>query len=272
MKRILLLILMIGMMSGCASVKVASVGQDAEAKSFAVALGKANIYIVRNDNARVKQKMSIEFDGVLVGRTIPKSYLQLQVIPGMHSLSGTGELESKLSLEVRAGENYFVEQEITMVQGKPTTKLSLLGEATGRASVQASKLLVSNYVAPKLAAAGKSEVQITKPASSNSSNKDAPPRNVPVAAVAGSAKPVTPKTNELAVQKSENTNLKIETLQFQPGISTVTVENMAKKVGCQGGVGAGLISEKGPVEIYRMLCDNGTVFKARCELRQCKQM
>ncbi len=272
MKRLFLLVLMVGMMSGCASVKVASVGQDAQAKSFAVALGKANIYIVRNDNARVKQKMAIEFDGVLVGRTIPKSYLQLQVPPGMHSLTGTAELESKLSLEVRAGENYFVEQEITMVQGKPITKLSLLGEARGQASVQASKLLVSNYVAPKIATAGKAEGPIAKPASSNSPNKEAAPRNVPAATVAGSAKIVTPKANELAVQKNENANLKIETLQFQPGISTVTVENMAKKVGCQGGLGAGLISDKGPVEIYRMLCDNGTVFRARCELRQCKQM
>lgn len=64
----------------------------------------------------------------------------------------------------------------------------------------------------------------------------------------------------------------VETIPFQAGISSVTVENMAKKIGCRGGKGAGLISEKGPIEIYRMLCDNGTTFQARCELRQCKQM
>ena len=64
----------------------------------------------------------------------------------------------------------------------------------------------------------------------------------------------------------------LETIPFQAGVSSVTVENLAKKVGCRGGQGAGLITEKGPVEIYRMLCDNGTAFLARCEFRQCKQM
>ncbi|MDQ1923727.1 hypothetical protein [Massilia pseudoviolaceinigra] len=57
---------------------------------------------------------------------------------------------------------------------------------------------------------------------------------------------------------------------FRPGISSVTVENMAKKQGCKGGVGAGLMTPPGPVEVYRMVCDNRTIFQAKCELRQCK--
>ena len=64
----------------------------------------------------------------------------------------------------------------------------------------------------------------------------------------------------------------IERVPFRAGISSVTVENMAKKQGCTGGIGAGLMTEPGPVEVYRMMCDNGKVFKARCELRQCKAM
>ena len=64
----------------------------------------------------------------------------------------------------------------------------------------------------------------------------------------------------------------IERVPFRAGISSVTVENMAKKQGCSGGVGAGLMTEPGPVEVYRMMCDNGKVFRARCELRQCKAM
>ncbi|WP_338847444.1 hypothetical protein V8J88_01850 [Massilia sp. W12] len=59
---------------------------------------------------------------------------------------------------------------------------------------------------------------------------------------------------------------------FVAGVSSVTVENMAKKVGCTGGPGAARVSDKGPVEIYRMQCSNGQVFQARCELRQCKQI
>jgi hypothetical protein len=64
----------------------------------------------------------------------------------------------------------------------------------------------------------------------------------------------------------------IERVPFRAGVSSVTVENMARQQGCVGGVGAGLMTEPGPVEVYRMICDNGKVFRAKCEMRQCKAM
>jgi hypothetical protein len=68
----------------------------------------------------------------------------------------------------------------------------------------------------------------------------------------------------------------VETIPFRTGVSSATVEKMAKERGCTGGQGAGLITEPGPVEVYRMRCEDGQmrgkVFMARCELRQCKQM
>ena len=66
--------------------------------------------------------------------------------------------------------------------------------------------------------------------------------------------------------------VEVQKVAFRPGISSATVERLAKAQSCQGGVGAGLVSEPGPVEIYRMACDNGKVFLARCELRQCSAM
>ncbi len=66
--------------------------------------------------------------------------------------------------------------------------------------------------------------------------------------------------------------VEIEKVPFRPGVSSATVENLAKLRGCGGGAGAGLMSEPGPVEVYRMACDNGKVFLARCELRQCRPM
>ncbi|HJV01557.1 MAG TPA: hypothetical protein VJ752_13510 [Burkholderiaceae bacterium] len=66
--------------------------------------------------------------------------------------------------------------------------------------------------------------------------------------------------------------VEIEKVPFQAGVSSVTVERMARQHDCVGGLGAGLVSAPGPVEIYRMACDNGKVFMARCELRQCKPM
>jgi hypothetical protein len=64
----------------------------------------------------------------------------------------------------------------------------------------------------------------------------------------------------------------IEKVPFHTGVSSATVERMARDQACSGGQGAGLITQPGPVEVYRMQCDNGKVFMARCEMRQCKQM
>jgi hypothetical protein len=64
----------------------------------------------------------------------------------------------------------------------------------------------------------------------------------------------------------------IEAVPFVSGVSSVTVEKMAAAQLCKGGEGAALVTPAGPVEVYRMRCDSGRVFMARCELRQCKQM
>lgn len=64
----------------------------------------------------------------------------------------------------------------------------------------------------------------------------------------------------------------LQTVAFRPGTSSATVERLAKRFGCNGSTGAGLITDKGPVEVYRMKCDNGTIFMAQCELRQCRPM
>jgi len=59
-------------------------------------------------------------------------------------------------------------------------------------------------------------------------------------------------------------------IPFRAGVSTVTVENMAKQIGCVGGQGAGLVTPQGPVETYQMVCSDKRVFMAKCEFRQCK--
>jgi len=64
----------------------------------------------------------------------------------------------------------------------------------------------------------------------------------------------------------------IQTVEFRSGTSSASVERLARRHGCSGTTGAGLITDKGPVEVYRMKCDNGTTFMAQCELRQCRPM
>jgi hypothetical protein len=64
----------------------------------------------------------------------------------------------------------------------------------------------------------------------------------------------------------------IEVIPFRAGVSSTTVERMAKAAGCNGGKGAGLLTPQGPVEVYKMQCENGSSYKARCEMRQCVAM
>jgi hypothetical protein len=66
--------------------------------------------------------------------------------------------------------------------------------------------------------------------------------------------------------------VEIEKVAFRAGVSSATVEGLAKQQACRGGYGAGLLTTPGPVEVYRMACDNGKVFMAKCELRQCRRM
>jgi hypothetical protein len=77
---------------------------------------------------------------------------------------------------------------------------------------------------------------------------------------------------EAAAQRTMVDGVPVDKVEFRPGISSATVERLAYAQECRGGRGAGLVTEPGPVEVYRMACANGKVFMARCELRQCKAM
>ncbi|MES2069592.1 MAG: DUF2846 domain-containing protein [Pseudomonadota bacterium] len=70
----------------------------------------------------------------------------------------------------------------------------------------------------------------------------------------------------------EEDEAEIERIAFRAGISSTTVEKMAKQNSCTGGHGAGLLTPPGPVEVYRVNCDQGGAFMAKCELRQCQVM
>jgi hypothetical protein len=90
-------------------------------------------------------------------------------------------------------------------------------------------------------------------------------RIAPPAVVAVAARPAPP-------QLVDQNGVAIERIAFRPGVSSVTVEKLGKLQACMSTEGAGLVTEAGPVEVYRMVCGSGKIFMARCELRQCKAM
>jgi hypothetical protein len=93
-----------------------------------------------------------------------------------------------------------------------------------------------------------------------------------------SAQPIAKATRnpdvpaDRVVIEDEKGSALAQKIAFHSGVSSATVEHLAKGFGCSGRAGAALVTDKGPVEVYRLQCDNGTSFLARCELRQCRPM
>ncbi|MFC5461739.1 hypothetical protein [Massilia niabensis] len=99
-----------------------------------------------------------------------------------------------------------------------------------------------------------------------------------LAALSGCAmfgkKPATPAVAAAATsapQLVDAGGALIERVPYRVGVSSVTVEQLARQHACTG-QGAGLVTAPGPVEVYRLQCAGGRVFMARCELRQCRKM
>jgi len=86
------------------------------------------------------------------------------------------------------------------------------------------------------------------------------------------AAPVAVEAPQRPVGVADAGGLQIERVPYRVGVSSSTVEQLARQHACASTQGAGLVTDEGPVEVYRMQCADGKVFMARCELRQCRKM
>ena len=136
------LLSLILLLSGCASVPMASIDADKSAKTFTPpGDGSANLYIYRNESLGAAIKLPLLLDGVAIGDTAAHTYVLKQVQPGKHVLMSKGEKDSTLDLEVIAGSNYFVWQEVKMGVMAARSQLNLVSEATGKKAVGECKLI-----------------------------------------------------------------------------------------------------------------------------------
>lgn len=126
------------LVTGCASVPMASQSADSVAKAYKTDSSKANLYIYRNETFGAALKMPVTLDGAPIGETASKTYLYRQVAPGTHSI--TSQDNDTLSLNAQGGQNYFVWQEVKMGLISGGSKLHLVDEAKGKAGVADCKL------------------------------------------------------------------------------------------------------------------------------------
>jgi uncharacterized protein YceK len=134
-------VVIVALVSGCASVPMATTEQDSAAKTFVTKPGKANIYVYRNESMGQAIKMPVALDGRLVGDTAARTYLLLEVDPGRHTLVSKTENDSILQVDAAAGKNYFVWQEVKMGMFAARSMLQLVDETAGKAAVAECKLI-----------------------------------------------------------------------------------------------------------------------------------
>ena len=139
----LVLTLMLTLLSGCASVPMASLEQDTQAKDFSPIPNKAALYIYRNEMFGAAIPMSVSVNGRVLGQTAARTYFRLNLPPGRYSVESHAENVSALQLNTEPGKNYFVWQEVKMGMWMARSQLQQTDETVGRAGVMESKLIAA---------------------------------------------------------------------------------------------------------------------------------
>jgi len=138
-----LLLLTLGIMAfltGCASVPMASMEADQEAKKFTLPSNDANIYLYRNESMGGAVSMTVSLDGRMAGNTGPKTYFLWRVAPGKHEIASHTENTAKIVIDTKAGNNYYVWQEVKMGMWAARSQLHKVSKEQGQKAVNECKL------------------------------------------------------------------------------------------------------------------------------------
>lgn len=130
------------LVTGCASVKKASVDRDSETKLFKPNSEVAQVYVYRNETLGAALSMPVTVNGKLAGTTGPKSFFKFDLPAGKHTLTSQGD-KSVLDLTTQKGEIYYVWQEVKMGVMSGGSKLQLVDKATGQKGVLQCSLIDS---------------------------------------------------------------------------------------------------------------------------------
>lgn len=126
------------LMTGCASVNMASKEDSAKAKTFsAPTQGNSGLYIYRNSFAGKALKKDIWVDGKCVGESAPDVFFYTEV-PGdqSHKIDTESEFSpNSLEVMVEAGKNYFIRQFIKIGVFVGGAGLELMPEEQGKTDV-----------------------------------------------------------------------------------------------------------------------------------------
>ncbi len=127
---------------GCASTPQATAERDADAKMYSTHPNAATVYIYRSPfNTAEWEDNVLYVDGRLVGSTVPGTYFRVNLVPGRHTLHGTGLDMGVLTIDARPGALYFVD--LAVVAGH--SRYQAVPEAQGRKAIADCCVLLENW-------------------------------------------------------------------------------------------------------------------------------
>ena len=136
--KLLIATLVIGLFQfGCASAPVGDSQQDTTPETYAVKPGNAELFIYRNQSVTVEVGMDVWLDGTPLGQTDAMTYLHTPVAPGKHVISSSAENTDRLEVDIEAGAQIYVRQEVETWAESPQVRFYLVKEIEGRGGVRA---------------------------------------------------------------------------------------------------------------------------------------
>jgi hypothetical protein len=144
-KKLVLIVLVSFLFSGCASVPMESMEKSNMAKQFnQPSNGNSGLYIYRSGNFGGALKKDIWVDGKCIGESAPNVFFYEEVKGDIeHKISTESEFSpNDLLVKTDSGKNYFVQQYIKMGVFVGGSNLELVDEEKGKAEV--TKLNLAN--------------------------------------------------------------------------------------------------------------------------------
>lgn len=125
------------LLSGCASVPMASKEESARLKTFpAPSADKAGLYVYRNSFVGQALKKRVTVDNALLGESANKVFFYKEIVPGSHTLSTESEFgDNSVNFDAAPGQNYYAEQYIKMGVFVGGAGISMVSEEKGKAGV-----------------------------------------------------------------------------------------------------------------------------------------
>ena len=136
----LLVVVSVALLSGCATVPMATPTLDAEAKQFVPPTGKSNVYVFRGGGPGGAIVFQVQLDGRIIGSIAPNTYHLVAVEPGDHAVAASSNENSRMvRFRALAGQSYFFKIEAQMGWVSARVGLEQVDDEHGREGVVEAK-------------------------------------------------------------------------------------------------------------------------------------